>query len=109
MAWQNCRIELPYDVNSLIQLIQEGERGAQSNYCHWQIIEWCSQLCQRIPNQGADNPVLRIADDIVVQWELYLSTQYTLEQLDRFNQSDVLLPRGFFTDWLHQLQRLTLS
>lgn len=107
MAWHIHRIELPLCISSLEKLIEEGTKGAQSLYCHWQIIEWCAQFSEQAIDTSVTDSAAKIADDIVVQWELYVSTQYTLEQLDRFTPADLVLPRGFFQNWRQQLMRVS--
>lgn len=107
MAWHIHRIELPLCIGSLEQVIKEGAKGTQSLYCHWQIIEWCAQYSENAMDNSLGDSAAQIADDIVVQWELYVSTRYTLEQLDRFTPTDLVLPRGFFQNWQKQLSRVS--
>jgi hypothetical protein len=107
MVWHNHHIDLPQSLASLVHVVAEGAKGTQSHYCHWQIIEWCAAFSVNPSANNIDDPIVRIADDIVVQWELYVSTQYTLEQLDRFTPADLVLPRGFFQNWQQQLIKVT--
>ena len=43
---------------------------------------------------------------MVIQWELLLATQYTLEDLSRFTLADIVLPRVYFEEWLNKLLQL---
>lgn len=106
MTWNSGSIDLPYSTASLLHLITEGERGTQSRYSHWDIMQWCLKFTEQWSNTCSTYLVFSIADDVVVQWELYLASQYTLEQMQRFNQSDLLLSRDLFADWRIQLKRL---
>lgn len=106
MVWEVRPIEKPYSRDHLQELLEQGERGTLSAYSHWQIVSWCSQFTDELNRHEPQNPLLAIADDVVVQWELHLAGQYTVEQMQRFSQNDLLMPREFFTLWLDQLNSL---
>jgi hypothetical protein len=80
-----------------------------SRFSHFQIVEWCARFADDFDFQtdaqipSSPEEALDIADDVVVQWELHLATQYTLEDLRRFSMDDVVLPKSYFENWLNQL------
>ena len=103
MSWSDGEINLEFDADNLHQLLSQGEKGAQSNYCHFQIVRWCGSLVQHLCQQDKSHPLIDIADDVVVQWELHLATNYTVTQLEKFSQSDLVLPKHHFSHWLKLL------
>lgn len=109
MAWSVKPIEKPYTLRNFADLLSQGLLGSMSRFSHFQIIEWCSQfvdLYDLEPDEEftmTPNQAIALADDVVVQWELYIATQYSLDDLNRFSLTDVVLPKQFFEDWLNQL------
>ncbi|AJQ96469.1 hypothetical protein [Gynuella sunshinyii] len=105
MSWSDSEISLEFDAENLRQLLLQGQKGTQSNYCHFQIVRWCGLLVQYLRQQDNLHPLIDIADDVVVQWELHLATNYTVTQMDKFSQSDLVLPKQHFSHWLKLLDR----
>lgn len=112
MAWSDTPIEKPYTLRNLADLLSQGLLGSMSRYSHFQIVEWCSHFVDEYDRQPDDelptdpNAAIALADDVVVQWELYLASQYTLDDLQRFSLSDVVLPKAYFEQWLNDLLAL---
>lgn len=108
MAWLNDPIQKPYTLSSLVDLLSQGLLGSMSRYCHFQIIEWCSRFTEEYDfSDDVDLPItphqaVALADDVVVQWELFLASQYSLDELSTFAASDVVLPKTYFEQWLNQ-------
>lgn len=108
MAWSDKPIDKPYTMTNLADLLSQGLLGSMSRFSHFQIVEWCSQFVEQYNlSEDEDLPIhpadaISIADDVVVQWELFLATQYTLDDLNRFSLSDVVLPKAYFEGWLNQ-------
>lgn len=108
MAWLNDPIQKPYTLSSFIDLLSQGLLGSMSRYCHFQIIEWCSRFTEDYDLTADDaiplspHQAILLADDVVVQWELFLASQYSLDELNTFAASDVVLPKIYFEQWLNQ-------
>ena len=115
MAWSSTRISKPHTLSNLADLLSQGLLGSMSRFSHFQIVEWCARFGDNFDQQPDDqipaSPelALDIADDVVVQWELHLATQYTLEDLQRFSMDDAVLPKQHFEHWLNQLLDLPVS
>ena len=112
MAWSEDPIKKPFTLENFADLLSQGLLGSMSRFSHFQIVEWCSQFVEHYDLAQDENiPVepqkaLALADDIVVQWELFIATKYTLDQLSTFSMSDVVLPKSYFEDWLNTLLAL---
>lgn len=100
MAWQDNPITKSYERDSLLEILAQGLLGSMSRYTHFQIIEWCARYVDQASSNELD---IEVADDIVVQWELFIASQYTLEQMRHFSLSDIVLPKPYFETWLKQL------
>lgn len=101
MAWQHSTIDLPFAQSNLQFLMSQGALGSMSRYSHLSIVHWCDQASQQ------PRPVpawVELADDVVVQWELYLASKYTLTQMSQFSLSDVVLPKYYFHNWLESIE-----
>lgn len=109
MAWSSTPITKPHTLSNLADLLSQGLLGSMSRFSHFQIVEWCARFADdfdHLPDDqipSSPEHALDIADDVVVQWELHLATQYTLEDLQRFSMDDVVLPKQYFENWLNQL------
>jgi len=109
MAWSNEPIDKAYTLSNLADLLSQGLLGSMSRFSHFQIVEWCARFAEHYDREpdnelpATPEEALDIADDVVVQWELYLATQYTLEELSRFSLGDVVLPKQLFETWLNHL------
>ena len=112
MAWTDVPIEKPYTLNNLADLLSQGLLGSMSRFSHFQIVEWCSRFVDEFDLTADDEfhlpagDAISLADDVVVQWELYLATQYSLDDLNRFALSDVVLPKTYFEQWLNTILAL---
>ena len=112
MAWLDTPIDKPYTVKQLADLLSQGLLGSMSRFSHFQIVEWCSRFVEEydlaaepeLPIKPHD--AIQLADDVVVQWEFFLATQYTLDDLHKFTLADVVLPKTYFEQWLNQLLAL---
>jgi hypothetical protein len=108
MAWSDKTIDKAFTLKNFADLLSQGLLGSMSRFSHFQIVEWCSHFVEEY-DLTADPEIpltpsaaISLADDVVVQWELYLATQYTLDDLHKFSLSDVVLPKTFFEQWLNQ-------
>ncbi|MCJ8312916.1 MAG: hypothetical protein HRU38_11935 [Saccharospirillaceae bacterium] len=101
MAWQDDPISKPYIADSLMEILAQGLLGSMSRYTHFQIIEWCVRFRE---NQEELNAFyIQLSDDVIVQWELFIASSYTLEQMRSFSLSDIVLPKPYFEQWLNEL------
>lgn len=109
MAWSDTPIDKPYTLASFADLLSQGLLGSMSRFSHFQIVEWSSHFVDEFDLQPDDKiplepaKAIALADDVVVQWELYLATQYTLDDLNRFTLADVVLPKTYFEQWINTL------
>lgn len=112
MAWSTDPITKPHTLSNLVDLISQGLLGSMSRFSHFQIVEWCARFAQEYDGSPSEElPTtaqqgIKVADDVIVQWELFIATQYTLEELNRFSLSDVVLPKAYFENWLNELLQL---
>ncbi|MDX1343550.1 hypothetical protein [Reinekea sp. G2M2-21] len=112
MAWLDTPIEKPYTLRNLADLLSQGLLGSMSRFSHFQIVEWCSHFVDEYDmSPDSELPLtptaaIALADDVVVQWELFLATQYTLDDLHKFTLADVVLPKSYFEQWLNQVLAL---
>ena len=112
MAWSDTPIDKAYTLGNLADLLSQGLLGSMSRFSHFQIVEWCARFVDEFDREPdpqlptTPEAALDIADDVVVQWELHMATQYTLEDLSRFASGDIVLPKQFFESWLNQLLEL---
>ena len=112
MAWSDTPIQKPYSLANLADLLSQGRLGSMSRFSHFQIVEWCSHFVDNYDlAPDSDIPIaaasaVALADDVVVQWELFLATQYTLDDLNKFTLSDVVMPKAYFEQWLNQVLAL---
>jgi len=112
MVWSDTPIQKPYSLVNLADLLSQGLLGSMSRFSHFQIVEWCSHFVENYdltPNNDIPIPAasaIALADDVVVQWELFLATQYTLDDLSKFTLSDVVMPKAYFEQWLNRVLAL---
>jgi hypothetical protein len=107
-------IELPYTLASFRELLADGMR-ADSRYTHEQIKDWASLFwwtqTQHPLRSWTDVPpeikkAADIAQDIEMQWDMYLVNSYTLPELQSMDSSQVRLPTEWFANWLARLSQL---
>lgn len=109
MAWSDTPIEKAFTLGNLADLLSQGLLGSMSRFSHFQIVEWCARFSDEFDRETDPqlpttiDTALDIADDVIVQWELHIASQYTLEDLSRFAISDIVLPKHYFESWLNQL------
>lgn len=109
MAWSDKPISLPYTLTNLADLLSQGLLGSMSRYNHFQIVNWCVEFVENYDLTDVDDiPIsptdaITLADEVVVQWELYLATQYTLDDLNKFALCDIVLPKTYFEQWLNAI------
>lgn len=100
MTWASETIQLPMEVDSFIKLLQEGTKGSLSHYAHAHIIDWSDRFAKHLAGFAIANSrfaaLQQVADDLVVQWELFIAATYTLEQMQQFDQAHLLLPSYHF-------------
>jgi hypothetical protein len=103
-------INLPFTDKSLGQVLAWGASPETSPYSHQDISHWCSELCQAARSQydaGFEQTLSErareIAEDVHVQWDLYLANTYSFEQLTKMDHGTVQLPPEWFECWLGKL------
>ncbi|BCE01966.1 hypothetical protein [Marinicellulosiphila megalodicopiae] len=102
MAWQDDPISKAYTKESLMEILAQGLLGSMSRFTHFQIIEWCVRFREQHENDVKAFHI-QVSDDVIVQWELFIASSYTLEQMRSFSLSDIVLPKTYFEQWLNQL------
>jgi len=111
---QTPPINLLFTLSSFRALLTEGARP-DGRYTHQQIKYWADQFwwkwSKQVELQKTDVPTeieaaAALAQDIEMQWDMFLANTYTLPELQRLDFSQVLLPFDWFTDWLAQLDDL---
>ena len=105
-----CRlIPLPFNSNSLRQILSWGTQSDSAPYSHQEIAHWCDRMhMQFLDTDEAPEleAAIRVAADVDCQWDLFLANTYTLSQLRQLDFSVVRLPVDWFVDWLNQLNNL---
>jgi hypothetical protein len=109
-GWRD--ISLPFTRESLVTVLSWAAGEQPSTHSHQDIAHWCDRLhtawATDTPHRDALRPLVGIAEDVSVQWELYLANTYTLEQLQAFQFSTIRLPVEWFQAWLRRARELTL-
>jgi hypothetical protein len=103
------RIELPYTVESLRLVLGWGAAPVESAFSHRDIADWCDQFHKAkfdIETDHVLDVATGVAADVDVQWDLFLTNSYTLEQLKELDFGAVSLPLDWFHEWLGQLEAL---
>jgi hypothetical protein len=107
-------IELPFTLANLRALLIEGAQP-ERRYTHQQIKDWADQFWwtqAHVPfSRGAEVPPVveeaaDLAQDIELQWDMYLANTHTLHELQHLDFSPVRLPTEWFADWLVRLNQL---
>ena len=107
-SWSESRcreIDLPMTAGSLRVLLDDGSKP-DGEYTHQEITHWCDQLEMHYLDDDSSvemDAALSIAADVDCQWDLFLATSYTVEELQKIDFSKVRLPVAWFTDWRNQL------
>lgn len=107
-------IELPFTLANLRTLLIEGSHS-DSGHTHQQIKDWADRFWWRYTQWPADpdasvpadiKAAADLAQEIEMQWDMYLVNTYTLPELQHLDFSLVRLPAAWFTDWLARLDQL---
>lgn len=107
-------ISLPFTLDNLRALLAEGAHP-DAHYTHQQIKDWAEHFWQRhnlwSAEPRADIPAeivaaANLAQEIEMQWDMYLANTYTLPELQHLDVSRVQLPHEWFADWLARLDQL---
>ena len=107
MSWSETTIDMPLSETALEMLLSAGARGSMSEYSHYRIIQWLARFADNvIPCSEHRRQLINLADDATVCWELYVSSHYTLEQLQKFSLDDVILPKENFVVWLEKYKEI---
>jgi hypothetical protein len=106
-------IDLPFTVANLRALLSEG-MDPDAHYTHQQIKDWAFQFWRARLEQpeslGVDVPpevekASELAQEVDMQWDMYLDNTYTLPELQRLDFSQVRMPHEWFAEWLARLQQ----
>jgi hypothetical protein len=105
-GWQE--IPLIFLPENLVSLLAQGAALENTNYTHQDIAHWCDRfyiafICGDFTDDGV---FVSVAEDVSVQWDLFLSSTYSLEQLQKLDFSRVKLPKQWFKDWHEQVRHL---
>lgn len=110
MTWASERIQLALNVDSFAKLVCEGTKGSLSQYAHVHIIDWCDRYGKHLSTfahfSASLARVQELADDLVVQWELYIAATYTIDQINQYDPAHLLLPSYHFETCLKALSPL---
>ncbi len=101
-----CRgINLPLTKESLISLLRFGLDVENSPYTHQEIVGWADDFLYGRSDEDSDieDALEDIALDLYLQWQMYLSNTYTLEELQTLDFSKVQLPSEWFSNWLEKI------
>lgn len=105
MTSASLAIQLPFTVQSAIQVLSWGAAPDSAPHSHKQIAEWCDAFwCQYIDIDAPKDVegLLPILADVETQWDLYLSNSYSVEELRTQTFDDERMPTEWFEDWLAQ-------
>lgn len=105
-------IELPFTITNLVSLLAD---GANPNGCHThqQIKDWADRfwwvryeqpLYEDVPS--GLKAIAHLAQNVEMQWDMYLANTFTLVELNALDFSQVRLPGAWFAEWLDTLRQL---
>lgn len=107
-------ISLPFTLANLRALLAEGALP-DARYTHQQITAWADRFWSRYTLWPADpdasvptemKAAADLAQEIEMQWDMYLANTYTLPELQHLDFAQVRLPDNWFADWLARLNQL---
>ncbi|MGZ3681592.1 MAG: hypothetical protein ACXVDI_23770 [Ktedonobacterales bacterium] len=110
-------IRLPFTLVNFRALLAEGAR-LDARYTHQQIKAWADGFWWRFTMGPADpdasvpaemKVAAALAQEIEMQWDMYLANTHTLQELQHLDFSQVRLPTEWFADWLTRLNELASS
>ncbi len=102
-------ITLPFSAASLAALLEQAAGLHSTDYTHQDIAHWCDRFIMAARSgecQPTDRKAASIAEDVSVQWDLFLSNTFSLPQLQALDFSAVRLPTEWFHDWLRRTNEL---
>jgi hypothetical protein len=100
------KIEEPFNIQTLNNLLNEGAKKSGSKYSHQQIADWCRRWYIEVINEhlNISEQIYDLVQDIDAQWDLYLFNTYTYEDLINLDMSQIRLPLEWFDEWNHKLK-----
>ncbi len=102
-------IALPFDATSLATLLEQAAGPRATECTHQDIAHWCDRFIMAARTgecPATDSKAASIAEDVSVQWELFLANTYSFAQLQALDFSEVRLPTEWFHDWLRRTHEL---
>ena len=99
-------IKLEFTRENAIKLLLLGETPEKSPYSHKQIAEWCERFWNKYSDIDAPveiEKLMPVLADVETQWDLHLANKYTLEELQKQEFEEVVLPVEWFSDWLKEI------
>ena len=99
-------IELPFDIANLARLLAIGADPNDSTFTHQQVVRWCELYFWHFdddPSIRDRTPDLDVAEDVFVQWDLFLHNTYKLPELQSLDFTVIQLPHEWFADWHSKL------
>lgn len=108
-SWSETRcraIDLPLTKESLILLLRYGQDIENAPYTHQEIAWWADDFyfSQSDRDVEIEETDAEVALDLHLQWQMFLSNSYSLEELQALDFSKVKLPAEWFANWLAQIQ-----
>jgi hypothetical protein len=101
-------IELPFTRDSVIRVLTCGANPEASPYSHKQIAEWCDRFWRQyldIDAEPAIEELLPVLTDVETQWDLYLATTYSIEELRSKSFDSETMPVQWFREWLKEVEK----
>ena len=107
-------ISVPFTLANFRAFLAEGARP-DARYTHQQIKAWTDQFWWRYTEWPADpaasvpaelKVAAGLAQEIEMQWDMYLANTHTLQELQHLDFSQVRLPEHWFAEWLARLNQL---
>jgi hypothetical protein len=92
-----------------VQVLAWGASPDEAPYSHQQIAEWCDAFWRQFVDVDAPEDMERllpILTDVETQWDLYLATTYSLDELRTQSFESERMPAEWFEDWLENAQRV---
>lgn len=99
-------IELEYSKANLLFLLGHGAEPDKSPYSHKQIAEWCELFWNKYFDDDAPTEIeeiMPILADVETQWDLYLASTYSIDELRNLSFENVQLPLNWFIDCAAQV------
>ncbi|HEY1041749.1 MAG TPA: hypothetical protein VGE63_03450 [Candidatus Paceibacterota bacterium] len=105
--WKECgwqEINLDFNVENLKLLLKEG-LIVSGEYTHQDIAQWCNQYTMYFIEREIREEGCGVAEDVSMQWDLFLTNKYSLEELQSLDFSKVRLPSEWFEEWIKELEK----